>query len=187
MDNLYLKLLQEFEATGLSSTKSISKFIERNFKKPKSILPSIWDKENEDAMAFLNDAMNTGHLDIKEYEIGNIGFNFNTKEFRWFDIVDIYARLTISGLEFLEKNKSNRRVITNSNAQTLAILLTVLLTGVTLIVTLNNSNSDAKVDKLQIHIREQTQQLHTLQIQLSEVTNELYLEKEAKKNPPKKP
>ena len=187
MENLYLKLLQEFENTGLSSKKSISKFIERNFKKPKSHDIETWNKQNEHAIAFLKDAMSTGHLQFEDYDLFYIGYNHTTKQFRWFDLVDIYARLTISGLEFLENHKSNKRIITNSNAQTLAILLTVLLTTITLIVTLNNSNSDAKLDRLQTRIQEQNKQIHTLQIELSQATNELLLEKEAKKVAKKKP
>ncbi|MDB5032462.1 hypothetical protein [Mucilaginibacter sp.] len=66
MENLYLKLLQEFEKTGLSSKKSISKFMEQNFKKPKSNKKNEWQSENADADSFLFECKNTGHLKFDE-------------------------------------------------------------------------------------------------------------------------
>jgi hypothetical protein len=185
MENLYLKLMQEFEKTGLSSKKSISKFMERNFKKPTSDDGAKWHKENEDADSFLNDVKHTGHFIFDRDQQYDIGYNHITKEYRWYDVVDIDARLTISGLAYLSEYQTNNRLTMNSNAQTFAIMLTVLLTSITLIITLQASSSNEKVEKLQIHIQEQTKQIHTLQIELSKATNELLREKDVKKTLPK--
>jgi hypothetical protein len=187
MKNLYIKFLEEFEATGLSSKRSISKFMEKNFKKPTATEKYKWAEQNSDAFSFLHDVKHTGHFTFEEAQQFHVYYDEVNSVHRWYDVVDIDARLTISGLEFLETHKSNKRIITNSNAQTLAILLTVLLTAVTLIVTLDNSVSNRQIDTLQTRIQGQTQQLHTLQIQLSQATTELYFEREAKKSLKKKP
>lgn len=182
-ENLYFKLLKNFEDTGLSARKSISPFIEKNFKKPTAdgIKENLkWWEQNADVDLFLSDVKNTGHFDFEQYESSHI------RPGHWYDIVNINARITIAGLAYLENYKAGKRIEINSNAQTLAIFLTVFLTAVTLIVTLTNSNSDAKVDKLQIRIQEQNTQIHTLQIELSKATNELFQAKEATKTLPKK-
>jgi len=187
MENIYFKLLEQFEKTGLSSKKSISPFMEKYFDKPTATDLNEWNIQNESARLFIRDVKNTGHFDFDPFEDYDIGYNHEKSVYRWYDVVNINARITIAGLAYLEAHKTNIRTTKNSDLQTFAIALTVILTGVTLIVTLQNSNSDAKVDSLQRHIREQTQQLHTLQIELSQATNELYLEKEAKKTSPKNP
>jgi hypothetical protein len=90
-------------------------------------------------------------------------------------------------LAYLEKQRTNDIIKRNSNLQTFAIYLTVLLTTVTLIITLSNVTSNDQTDKLQTHIREQTRQIHKLQIELSEATNLHFHQSEGKKNPPKQP
>jgi hypothetical protein len=187
MENIYLKLMQEFDKTGLSSKKSISKFMERNFKKPTSNDGTEWHIQNEDAYAFLMDVKHTGHFEFDRDQEYDIGYNHISDEWRWYDYVDIDARLTISGLEYLERQKTNDIVKRNSNLQTLAIMLTVLLTAITLIVSLRNSTSGKQVDTLQARIQGQEEHIHTLQIQLSQATNELFLEKRANKTSTKKP
>jgi len=181
MENLYYKFLSEFEKTGLSSKKSISPFMEKNFDKPKSEDPEAWRLENENARAFLWDVRCTSHFDFNENE------DYDIQPGRWYDIVDINARITIAGLAYLDAHKTNTRITQNSSLQTFAIALTVILTAITLIITLRNSTSDKQVDNLKTHIQKQTQQLHTLQIELSQTTNELFLSKETKKNLQKKP
>lgn len=182
MENIYMKLLQEFEITGMSSKKSISPFMERHFSKPTASSEEhfAWHKQNRDAELFLIDVRSTGHFDFEQYESSHI------RPGRWFDEVNVNARLTIAGLAYLEDYKANQRITKNSNLQTIAISLTVMLTAITLIVTLRNSTSTSQVSTLEIHIRQQTQQLHTLQIQLSQATNMLLLQKEATKTLPKK-
>jgi hypothetical protein len=186
MDNIYIKLLQEFEKTGLSTTKSISKFMAQHFKKPTAIIFTEWEKQSEDARLFIDDVCNTGHFDIKEYQKNRLLWNSVENSFKWFDEVEFNAKLTIEGLAYLENYKTNLRVTANSNTQTLAILLTVLLTGITLVVTLNNATYDRQIDTLQTHLREQTLQIHTLQMHLSQATNELLLERERQRNIRKK-
>jgi hypothetical protein len=185
MANIYLKLLKEFEATGLSSKKSLSPFMERHFKKPTSVDFDEWNKQNEPSSMFLQDVRHTGHFDFDNSEELHIGFNYILKKGRWYDNVNINARINILGLEYLEKQKSNDIVKRNSNLQTIAIYLTVLFTLITLIVSINAANSSDLKDKQQILLQEQSKQIHTLQIALSEAKNLQVHPIVAKKTSPK--
>jgi hypothetical protein len=69
MENIHIKLLKEFEKTGLSSKKSISKFIAEHFDKPTSLDRDEWYRQNSTTHLFLNDIRTIGHLDISDGEL----------------------------------------------------------------------------------------------------------------------
>lgn len=186
MANIYIKLLEEFEPTGLSSRKSISPFMERHFKKPTATENDEWYRQNEGAHMFLQDIKHTGHFDFDEHDQFHVRFDFLTKEGRWYDIVNINARLTIAGMEFLEAHNVNKRVTENATKQTNILYLTALFTVCNLIFAIITLNfSDAK-STLQTQLQEQSKQIHKLQIELSESANLHFQELKAMKTLPKK-
>lgn len=207
MANIYLELLEEFEPTGLSSRKSLSPFMESHFKKPPLSDVDTWYRNNADAQLFLSNVSHTGHFSFDDSETYHIGYNHTTGEYRWYDIVNIHARITIEGLEYLEKHKTNQIITDNSTHQikTLdkqtAILreqttilgnqrkylyLTAFLTACTLGIAFFNFISDNSKTQLKQQLQEQTKQIHTLQIELSQAMNLHFEELKAKKTSPKK-
>lgn len=172
MNNIYIKLLQEFETTGLSSKRSISKFMERNFDIPTATTIDEWQKQNENAYEFLENVKSTPHLKFDETQKYHIGYSDQSKTFRWYNLVDIDARLTIEGLEFLERRKTNEKLKRNSINQTRILLLTALIAVCGTCITIYNINSDDLKDKQRLQLQEQSKQIHTLQIELSKSMNQ---------------
>jgi hypothetical protein len=171
MENLYIKLLREFESTGLSSKKSISKFMAENFKKPTALTFIEWEKKSEDSLSFLNDVERTGHFEIKEYQIAKTRWNSNTASFKWYDEIEIDARLTIEGLAYLENHIVNNRVTNSTVTQTKILYLTALFALGNIIIAIMSINASDLKDRQQIFIQEQSKQIHTLQIELSQLTS----------------
>ena len=176
MKNLYFEFLHEFGKAGLSSKKSISPFMEKNFKKPTATASEInkFVKENSEADMFIEDIRNTGHFDFERGEAGDI------RPGRWYDVVNINARMTIAGMAYFDDYMANRQIKKNSNIQTMAICLTVLFTLGSLLFSGINYFTDNSKKSLNTQLIEQSQQIHMLQIELSKATNLLLLKKGAK-------
>ena len=186
MENLYLKFLEEFEKTGLSSKHSISKFMERNFKKPVSAAKDEWNEENADASAFLADVKQTGHFTFDKRQIFDVCYSDIDIERRWYDVVDIDARLTIRGLDFWEANKANKRAEENTKKQTKLLFLTMLITVCNVLITIFGLTSTNEINKQKIQLQEQSKLIHSLQIKLSQAAFPHFQELKANKASPKK-
>jgi hypothetical protein len=200
MANIYLQLLEEFEPTGLASRKSISSFMESHFTKPTTTDYDTFYRQDADSQMFLQNVKQTGHFSFDESEVFNIGYNHTTHEYRWYDVVNIHARITIEGLEYLEKHKTNKTIVANSTHQNTtldrqtAILrsqrkylyMTVAFAGISALTAILSYVSSMSTTQLSKQLQSKTQQIHTLQIELSQATNRHFQELEAKKISPKK-
>lgn len=187
MENLYIKFLQEFEQTGLSSKRSISRFIEKNFIKPLSDKKDQWNDENANAAAFLDDVKMTGHFTFDKRQDFDVYYSDIQSERRWYDVVDIDARLTIKGLDFWETHKASKRLERNSIRQTFLLLLTAIIAICGTIITIVNIKSDDVKNKQKLQLQDQSKQIHTLQIELSKITTLYSHELGVKKTSVKKP
>ena len=190
-----LALLEFLNEVGITQQRNISDFIKSNFDKP-----TVRISNSDDiAVRFLQELLGRGYI---AYNIGALShineWSKSTEpepvELRlWFDDIEVYGNITFGGLEYLTQQtlnksiiESNRTISKNSNLQTIAIGLTVLFALLSFVVSGLNYISEKSKEPLKIQLSQQSQQIHTLQIQLSQVTNELLLEKEAKKTSPKK-
>lgn len=142
--------------------------MEKNFTRPTSIEPIEWSAQNNLAELFIADVKKTGHFDFDSKEEEHVKFDYLKKTGRWYDVVNIYARITIEGLAYLENQKTNETIKRNSVYQTIAIGLTVFFTLITVIYTILSYTSGMSKEQLLKQLQMQTQQIHTLQIQLSQ-------------------
>ncbi|MDB5032463.1 hypothetical protein [Mucilaginibacter sp.] len=94
-------------------------------------------------------------------------------ERRWYDVVDIDARLTVKGMNFLENQKTNNRLKDNAIRQTFILALTAFITSGALIVGILTFTSDRSSVELQSKLKHQTQQLDSLKKEIVKSNVEL--------------
>ena len=190
MNNIYLKLLEEFEQTGLSYKKSISPFMIRNFRKPTANTQDEWYIENEGARLFIRDVHFTEHFDFNQEEDADIGWNSIENCGKWYDKVNVSARITIKGLRYLETHQVNKSTSTTNVATIVNFIITIALAGTAVYFTRANlilSKENASdlsfikrcLDTEKMQVSKLKQQYLLLQKQLSN-TNQA-LKKQSKK------
>lgn len=198
----FLEFLAEF---GISKERNMSEFISRHFY-------NAWTKENkitadeDKAVQFL---MLLKRKEYVSFDLGRLSNIHNwykenhpsthDKPF-WFDTYPVMGNITLIGLDYLNQNRLNSSIVTanaissdNSKTQTdilkgqrKYLYLTTFFTACTLGIAIFTFISDNSKERLRKQLQAQTQQLHTLQIELSRTMNLELQEKEAKKTLPKK-
>lgn len=186
----FLKFLQE---VGITKERNVSEFIAKRFEPSQNIQERVLT-EYDKGVKFLRSLKNKQYVDFDEGALSNIGTTYRSASPvpvgelpLWFDSIPINGSITFNGLDYLNQHElneniknANNTIATNSGKQTEILegqkkylYITALLTLANVLITVINLNSGDLKDKQQILIQEQSKQIHTLQIELSQALNSI--------------
>jgi hypothetical protein len=192
--DLFIKTLERGRDTGFGRKFNIADILKNEFAKPLLKDRKSWRSEINIQVDVLRDMRDKLNLIKYDDEETNKIYWFDHQESpTWFDNTTFEVWVTVVGLDYLNQYylrgsyfEVNDTLKTHTKKQTNILYLTALFSIANLIFAIITLTLSDSKDTLQTQLQEQTKQIHTLQIELSEATNLHFQELKAKKTLTKK-
>lgn len=159
-DYKHVRLLEMLEQAGIAQTVSVSNFLTTNFKRVDFNLIENIGKNQDPAYNFITALEESGYIVLDWHWADDLlEVNSKTKNYVWFDTVELGAFITVKGLDYLSNFRVNESVLISSKYVKWSFWTTFILAGVTAVLTFltfrkTKSNSEnLKVLKQQLQFQ----------------------------------